>query len=178
MSLPQWLTVAKTPPPLWRDLKNKYGDPTPSLANAVIAIRALGIDCRYDLFHETILVEYNGDVEELKNFAGPLTNNTLGAVRSLINNQFKLDVGDANTVAAVMEIARGNAFDPVLDYLAEVEGKWDGVPRIDTWLSDYCGAENNEFVRAIGRMHVVASVRRVRQPGVKFDYILVPLLSG
>ena len=38
----------------------KGGMPKPSLANAVIAIRALGIDVRQDLFHHRINVTYNG----------------------------------------------------------------------------------------------------------------------
>jgi predicted P-loop ATPase len=61
----------------------------------------------------------------------------------------------------------------VVDYLAEVQGRWDGTKRIDTWLTDYCEAPDTPFARAVGRMHLVASVRRPRQPGCKYDYILV-----
>jgi predicted P-loop ATPase len=156
----------------WRDIKDKHGSPAPSLANAVIAIRALDIVCRYDLFHQTVLIEYRGVTEPMQFFVGELTNNTLAAIRSLINNTFKFDVGEARTAAAVLEIAQASAFDPVLDYLAEVEGRWDGTGRIDKWLINYCGADDTPFNRAIGRMHLIASVRRARQPGVKYDNIL------
>jgi predicted P-loop ATPase len=50
---------------------------------------------------------------------------------------------------------------------------WDGVQRIDNWLIAYGGAENTAFNRAIGRIFLVAGVRRVRQPGCKFDTLLV-----
>ena len=46
-----------------------------------------------------------------------------------------------HTLSAVKEIAREHAFDPVLDYLAECQGKWDGKKRIDTWVIDYMGAK-------------------------------------
>lgn len=42
-----------------------------------------------------------------------------------------------------------------------------------TWLIDYLGTEDTPFNRAIGRLTLVAAVRRIRQPGCKFDYILV-----
>jgi hypothetical protein len=165
--------VAPRGGPAFRDSKDKHGNPGATLANAVIAINALGITCSFDLFHCAVLVDYHGDVVEVQQLVGELTNDTLGAIRSLINNRYGLDVGDANTIAAVKEIARDNAFDPVLDYLAEVEGKWDRVERITKWLVDYCGAEDTKFNRAVGRKHLIASVRRARCPGVKYDDILV-----
>ena len=159
--------------PAWRDVKDRRGTPMATLANAVIAIKALAIECRQDLFHHVVLVSYRGELSPLADRVGELTDDTLGAIRSLINNQFCLDVGEKHTVHAVMEIARDNAFDPVLDYLRGVEGEWDGVERITRWLVDYCGAEDTEFNRAVGRKHLIASVRRARQPGVKYDDVLV-----
>jgi predicted P-loop ATPase len=157
----------------WRDVKDKHGNPAPSLANAVIGVRALGISCKHDRFHNVVQVEYHGEVAEVRNLVGELTDDTLGAIRSLINNRYGLDVGDAHMIAAVKEIARDNAFDPVLDYLDDCQGRWDGQTRIDKWLTDYCGAPDTPFIRAIGRKHLVASVRRARQPGCKYDDILV-----
>lgn len=157
--------------PEWRDFK-KDGTPCASLANAVLAVRALGINCRLNLFRHCITVEYNGELADINYFLGEMTDDTIEAIRSLINNTYGVDVG-AHALAGVKEIARGNAFDPVRDYLAEVEGKWDGIKRLDDWLTTYCKAEDTPYVRAVGRRHLVASVRRMRQPGVKYDYILV-----
>lgn len=159
--------------PRWRDVKDKYGSPGATLANAVIGIKSLGISCRHDMFHRVVLVDYQGDTTKVQNLVGELTDDTLGAIRSLINNEYGLDVGALNTLAAVLEIARDNAFDPVLDYLAECQGKWDGVLRIGAWLVAYCAARDTPFTRAVGQKHLVAAVRRARQPGCKYDDILV-----
>jgi hypothetical protein len=51
--------------PWWRDIRHNH--PAPTLANAVIAIKALGISCRLNLFHHIVLVDYQGTVVELKN---------------------------------------------------------------------------------------------------------------
>ena len=50
---------------------------------------------------------------------------------------------------------------------------WDGVPRIDRCLVAYGGAEDTEYVRVVGALVLMAAVRRVRQPGCKFDEMVV-----
>ena len=54
--------------------------------------------------------------------------------------------------------------------------QWDKRPRLDTWMTIYLGADDTPLNRAIGRLTLVAAVRRVRQPGCKFDQI--PVLEG
>jgi predicted P-loop ATPase len=64
-----------------------------------------------------------------------------------------------------------NAYHPVLEYFDGLH--WDGVERLGNWLTTYAGAEDNEYVRAVGRKTLLAAVRRVRQPGVQHDAMLV-----
>lgn len=75
-------------------------------------------------------------------------------------------------------LARNNTYHPVRDYLAGVEPTWDGVPRLGSgytpsWLTTYAGVADTPYARAIGRIVLVAAVKRVREPGVKFDEMLV-----
>ena len=133
--------------------------------------KALGIGVRYDLFHHRIKVTYNGDSRTIQE--GMLTDDTVSATRSLINNTYRIDCGDAHTLAAIREIALENAYDPVLDMLEECQGKWDGVKRLDTWVIEYLGCEDTPLNRAIGRIVLIAACRRAREPGCKFDTITV-----
>jgi predicted P-loop ATPase len=71
----------------------------------------------------------------------------------------------------VIDTARANAFHPVCDYLDAL--RWDGVARLDQWLMTYAGAEDSEYTRAVGRLVLIAAVRRTREPGVKFDEMMV-----
>ncbi len=57
------------------------------------------------------------------------------------------------------------------EYLAAL--RWDGVPRIGRWLAAYGGAVDVPYTGAVGELVLVAAVRRVRRPGVKFDEMLV-----
>jgi predicted P-loop ATPase len=63
---------------------------------------------------------------------------------------------------------------PVREYLDAI--RWDGVARIDTWLTKAFGAEPGAYSGAIGAKFLIAAVRRVRQPGCKFDQM--PVLEG
>lgn len=56
-------------------------------------------------------------------------------------------------------------------YLNTLE--WDGIERIDEWLGTYLGARDTELNRAIGRIALIAQVRRAKSPGCKFDQIIV-----
>lgn len=62
-------------------------------------------------------------------------------------------------------------YHPVKEYLSAL--KWDGVPRLDTLLVEYLGAEDTPYVRAVTRKTLVAAVARIFKPGTKFDSILV-----
>ncbi len=71
---------------------------------------------------------------------------------------------------AVNVVAGQNAFHPVREYLDGCS--WDGVPRVETLLVDYLGAEDTPYTRAVTRKTLVAAVARIYQPGRKFDYML------
>ena len=64
-----------------------------------------------------------------------------------------------------------NLYNPVRDYLCGLQ--WDGVPRLDTWLGDYFGVADSEFVRAISPKVLIAAVARAFNPGCKVDTVLV-----
>lgn len=71
---------------------------------------------------------------------------------------------------AVNVVALEHKFHPVRDYLDSCT--WDGVPRLDSLLIDYMGAEDSQYTRAVTRKTLVAAVARIYRPGCKFDHML------
>jgi len=57
--------------------------------------------------------------------------------------------------------------------VAEQRARARWKPRIDEWLMAYSDAADTPLNRAFGRKTLLAGVRRVRQPGCKFDPMLV-----
>ena len=71
---------------------------------------------------------------------------------------------------AVNVVATENRFHPVKDYLNSCT--WDGVPRVETLLVDYLGAEDSPYTRTVTRKVMAAAVARIFRPGCKFDHML------
>jgi len=65
-----------------------------------------------------------------------------------------------------------NRFHPVLQYLSRLP-TWDGVPRVETLLVDYLGAEDTEYTRNVTRKVLCAAINRIKNPGSKWDYMLI-----
>jgi predicted P-loop ATPase len=130
------------------------------------AIQLLGVSLRHNEFSTQT------EVAGLAGFAPPELNDPGAArLRFLIHESFSFLPPKDLFEDVLIDVAHLNRFHPVRDWLGSLV--WDGVPRIDNWLIVYGGAENTAFNRAIGRIFLVAGVRRVRQPGCKFDTLLV-----
>jgi hypothetical protein len=141
-----------------------------SYINAAVALGQLGIKGRHDTFHDKKIIE--GDVAE--NLGPELSDAICRAIRECIISRFGFDPGIENVQQAAERFCERKRFDPVLDYLDSLG--WDGQPRLDRWLVTYLSSDDADLNREIGRKMLIAAVRRVRQPGCKFDY--VPVLEG
>jgi hypothetical protein len=75
----------------------------------------------------------------------------------------------------VETVAEQNTFHPVRDYLSSL--RWDGKPRVTSWLQDYCKATNDpEYLKRAGSWWLVSAVARAFVPGC--DAQLVLILEG
>ena len=91
------------------------------------------------------------------------------ALRYYLERVYGLSSKD-KTYDAVNVVAGENKFHPVREYLDSCT--WDGIPRVETLLVDYLGAEDTEYTRAVTRKTLTAAVARIYKPGCKFDYML------
>jgi hypothetical protein len=140
-----------------------------SFENALVGIKLLRVDCRYDEFHDRIHVTTNFDNEATsENYDG--FDQIVLLLREEVLLRWGFDPGKQFMEDALRLECLKHTFDPVREYLDGL--KWDGVPRIDGWLTKYCHADDTPLHRAYGRKWFVAGVRRVRQPGCKFDEML------
>jgi putative DNA primase/helicase len=157
---------------LWPDMKVDWRCgmlvPKPSCINAYLAILALGIECKYDVFHDRLII--GGHVQ----FSGELSDHMIHMLRVVIREKFDCDPGTTHVHDAAIQLCIQNKFDPVCDYLDGLT--WDNVPQLDRLLITYMSAEDTPLNRQIGRLWLIAGARRARQPGCRFDQI--PVLEG
>lgn len=77
------------------------------------------------------------------------------------------------TYKAIQVAAQYNKFHPAREYFNNL--KWDGKPRLKTWLKVYlgCESESDKYLEFVGRKWLTAGVTRIFHPGKKFDHVLV-----
>ncbi len=80
-----------------------------------------------------------------------------------------VDVGTA--AQAAQTVSKDRSFHPVRKYLESIA--WDGINRLDTWLTTYLGVEDSNYARAVGARWLISAVARIYRPGVKADCCLI-----
>lgn len=71
----------------------------------------------------------------------------------------------------MMAIARRNQRSPMLDYIKGL--RWDGVERLNTWMSDTWGVPDSDFVQQISSKWLISACARMDKPGSKVDWIFI-----
>lgn len=75
------------------------------------------------------------------------------------------------TLKAMNAVAKRHEYDPFLEWLRGL--RWDGVPRVDEWLSRSAAVEQSEYHRLVGRLFMLQAVARTITPGCEAQYVLV-----
>lgn len=91
-------------------------------------------------------------------------------IRKYISGLYCINNKD-NIKQAISLAAYNNSFHPIRDLLDSL--KWDGQSRISELLPRYLGAERSEYTTAVTMMLLHGAIRRVYEPGVKFDYCII-----
>ena len=172
---PEEVARATLVEPQWRE---RYANlnPKPTFHNTRLAIEALGIECSEDVFHGELYIGRSSAIAPgAPNwpFAGLVTDAGLNEVRALISTTWGLDFGEKNVRDVVNLLCHENQFNPVVEMLAEAEASWDGVARLERMAVDHFNAADTTLNRACVRKTMIAAVARARDPGCKFDTILV-----
>lgn len=113
--------------------------------------------------------------EDAKELAGPYprgwTDTDVVLVTGYVQRVYSSKFKTTTMLDAMMAEAQQRQTHPVVDWLASL--KWDATPRLDAWLAKAFGCPDDTYHTAVGAKTLIAAVRRVRQPGCKFDTMLV-----
>lgn len=145
--------------------RDKDGRIYHSQANIRLALRKLGVSIRFNTFSRRRVVD------GLPGFGPRLDDDALNHLRLKIDEEFGFRLSKEFFYDVMVNQGHAARFHPVREYLDGLT--WDRRPRLDGWLTQYAGAEDSAYTRAIGSLVLIAAVRRVRQPGCKFDEMLI-----
>jgi predicted P-loop ATPase len=151
-------------------LRNKAGEILATADNVQKALHrsdVCGWQLRLDTFKDEVMMSPHGATLEWRAmgdvdyFALRLTLETRGF--KPISKEMMRD--------AVEYVASLNTFDSAIEWLGSL--KWDGVPRVEGFLTQYFSVTDSAYVRSVSRYMWSAMAGRVMAPGIKADMVPV-----
>lgn len=164
----------------WRAalLVNEEGNPRRALANVVTMLSASPTwagALQFDAFAQRIvLARVIAWGDGAPSSAGPWEDSSTTRLVAHVERELGFSLAAGQIYAAVDLVARRTTVNPLLTWLDALQ--WDGVPRLETWLSSYMGAEDSPYMRDVGRWFLVGAVARAFRPGCKLD--TMPVFEG
>lgn len=128
---------------------------------------------RLNDFHKEVFICRRPDWQSEKDFkVHKLDDNDITLTTASLE-RFGQTADTNKTHKAILIAAERDKFNPAREYFESLV--WDGKPRLDTWLIDYMGAAGDRpvYLSFIGKKWLTAAVKRVFEPGCKFDHVLV-----
>ena len=98
-----------------------------------------------------------------------LTDNDLRYIRFYLEKNYDL-VNPKTIQEAVELVANEQKFHPICELLESL--KWDGVERIKDMLHHFLGVKSDEYAYEVLKLFLIGCIKRVYEPGCKFDYML------
>lgn len=100
------------------------------------------------------------------------TDDSLTAIwLSRYNAVFKFSPATNLVAEAVETLAHEHKYHPVRNWFKTLQ--WDGTERLSCFPEDYLGTLRTEYTMRVFKWWMMGAVKRILQPGVKFDYCLV-----
>lgn len=163
------------------------GQPLPNLFNVMVTLRHHPLLCemvRYDEMEQaTVVVKQIPHTPPDMIIPRQIRDSDVLAIQEEVQLTGLRRVAKATVQDGVQLNAEQSKFHPVREMLDKLA--WDGVPRLDTWLSYYLGAEpeaalseeeanrKRQYISRIGRLFLIAMAARIYRPGCKADYMLI-----
>lgn len=151
----------------------KSGEPKRTVDNTKKAIKALGIVPSRNAFNNENFI--TGDREILRkyfpNVLDSVDDDLLHGIRAAITREYDFEPSLTQASEALSALALLNQWHPIREYLDGLQ--WDGVDRISTFFTRYCGTELTPYSSEVAKLLLRACVARVTQPGIKYDTMVI-----
>lgn len=132
----------------------------------------------YDLFSQRDTIRGDGCAFCGTHGDEEVDDTSLARMCAYLADVYGIDMAISSMVDKLLKLtAPERSYHAVRDFITAEA--WDGVPRVDTLLVDYLGADDTPLTRAVTRKWMAAAVGRALDTdpadgeGIKFDYCLV-----
>ena len=127
---------------------------------------------KYNTFTGSIELDSSAPWYKQRGSKGPnVADEDMALLKYFLSKAIKVEFSSELLWDAVIVVAHRKHYHPIRNYLTGLV--WDRVPRLDNWLTTYGGAVDTIYTRNIARKTLCAAVKRVFEPGCKWDYVLI-----
>jgi predicted P-loop ATPase len=128
--------------------------------NVHVFVRQRALRTRWNVWKDIAEV-----ADDSQNFE-PLTDHVFGDLfMDAENSQFDYHPSEGRFRRGLISNARRTMYDPLLERIDTLAAKWDGVPRLDTWLTHAVHVPADAYHVAVGRNIIGGMIARARRPG-------------
>jgi predicted P-loop ATPase len=149
-----------------------FGNATLFLRNDLLWSDVFGTNARTDRPSIRRPHPHLGGGQDFADYPRPLIDIDIAHVALKISERYARHFPVSEVRTAVQLLCAQNYFDPFLEYLEKLP-PWDGIGRVDTWLSVLGGAEDTPINRAFGAIWLLQVVYRTLEPGCQADHCLI-----
>lgn len=121
---------------------------------------------RYDAFNDRLEIKPHEDWRPVQDSDAILIQTKISILFGMFRKVGKDMISDAMVTVAIE-----NTVDTAVDFIRSIE--WDKTPRLTSWLTNTYGTPEDTYHQKVGSNWIKGLVKRLIQPGCKFDYVLV-----
>jgi len=147
----------------------------PSLNNAVnylVTLPKIQDAFRYNTFSGMIEINSSAPWYKERGAKGPnLCDEDVVLLKFFLAKTISIEFSQQTVLEAVIVVAHKRHYHPIRNYLQSLV--WDQIPRLNNWLTVFGHAIDTSYTRAIARKTLCAAVKRVMEPGCKWDHVLI-----
>ncbi len=152
--------------------RDKNGAIEGTVVNCLEAMRSetySGMAIRRDMFKDEIMYARSGTDQWVK-----FGDDDYVGLREVLERRGFKPINRELIRDVVGKVAREHEFDSAITWLKQQH--WDGVARVESFLTVYMGVPDSPYARAVSRYIWTALAGRVLHPGIKAD--MVPIFVG
>ncbi len=127
---------------------------------------------KFNLFSSEIEIVTGFKIDSAIIKQGGFNNSVLNLIMSYIEEKYGALFPTNNIAVAIENVARRNAYNPIVDYLNNARSVWDGKDRFQDFLPTYLGVEKSEITTLATTFFLAGAVAKAFEGKFKFDFVL------
>lgn len=149
--------------------QDEYGNIANTLDNCYRILESQPWGFGYDELAQSHV--FRGKVVWPEHYGTELNDALALAIRLSMLAVWQVEFSTLQVTDSLSALCRANPYNPVTEYLNSLS--WDGTARVHKWLHTYLGAPKDEYTSAVGAVFLIGAVARARNPGCKFDTMMI-----